>query len=292
MIETAAGFRRACAGIRAAGAGLGLVPTMGALHAGHLSLVERAVSECERVAITVFVNPLQFGPDEGLAEYPRDRDRDLRIAREAGADLLFVPPERQMYPGGEPAVTVDPGPLGRRLEGASRPGHFAGVLTVVEKLFGLAGECRAYFGQKDAQQVRLVRQMVDDLNSPVRVVGCPTVREPDGLALSSRNRRLSRPERAAAVCLSRGLFAARAMGARGERDAARLAGAVAGAVRAEPLARLDYAAVVDEETWEEPGELTGPSRALVASWLGRTRLIDNVVLPWAEGADRPPGRAE
>jgi pantoate--beta-alanine ligase len=240
--------------------------------------MRRAREETECVAISIFVNPLQFGPGEDLASYPRDLDRDLELAGAVGVDLLFAPPAEEMYPGGPPQVTVDPGPLGDRFEGAARPGHFRGMATVVAKLFGLAGACAAYFGEKDAQQLAVVRRMAADLSFPVDVVGCPIVREPDGLAMSSRNVYLSADERRAATCLSRGLRAAQEALAAGVRDAAALARVLAAPVDAEPLAHLGYAALVDDETFEGVDVVERPARALVAARVGRPRLIDNARL--------------
>ncbi|MDQ4090828.1 MAG: pantoate--beta-alanine ligase [Actinomycetota bacterium] len=234
---------------RAAGRTVGLVPTMGALHEGHASLIRRAAAECDVAAVTVFVNPLQFGPSEDFATYPGDLDADVDVAGAAGAAVVFAPPIDDMYPDGAPAVTVHV--AGEDvLEGASRPGHFDGVATVVAKLFNLAGPCRAYFGEKDWQQLRVVRRLVADLSFPVEVVACPTVREADGLALSSRNVRLSPEERRAATVLYRALTAypAREM---------------ADVVAEEPLATLDYAVVL-------------PDRLVIAARIGGVRLIDNV----------------
>ena len=229
---------------------VGLVPTMGALHDGHLSLVRRSVAECDLTLVTVFVNPLQFGPAEDFTRYPRDLDADVRAAAGVGADLVFAPSVDEMYGSTEPTVrVVVDGELGSTLEGATRPGHFDGVATVVTKLFGITGPCRAYFGEKDWQQLQVVRRLVTDLSLPVDVVACPTVREPDGLALSSRNRYLSPDERRAATVLYRALITARP----GWADV----------VATEPLVRLDYAA----EAW---------GRRLIAAWVGSTRLIDNV----------------
>ena len=278
VIPAAAAFRRACDEARSRGGSVGLVPTMGALHAGHLSLVRRAKQERDTVAVSIFVNPTQFAPAEDFAAYPRDLDRDLALARAEGVDVVFAPGVDEMYPDGEPQVTVDPGPLGDRLEGAARPGHFRGVLTVVGKLFHLAGPVTAYFGEKDAQQLALVRRMVRDLSVPVEIVGCPIVREPDGLAMSSRNAYLSPEERTAATCLSRGVRAAADLVAGGERDAEAVAAAVREVVRAEPLADLDYAVVVDEDTFAEVGRIERPARALVAARVGAPRLIDNALL--------------
>jgi pantoate--beta-alanine ligase len=271
-------LREGCEEARRKELTVGFVPTMGFLHEGHLSLARRARGECDFTVMSIFVNPLQFGPSEDLAAYPRDLDRDTRLADETGMDLLFTPEHGEMYPEGRPVVTVDPGPLGERLEGASRPGHFRGVCTVVAKLFDLVGECRAYFGEKDAQQLAVIRRMAADLDMPVEVVGCPTVREPDGLAMSSRNIYLSSEERRAAVSLSRALFDAVAAVQAGERDTNRLRARMAATIEAEPLAELDYAAVVDDRTFEEVDRVAGRSRALVAARVGETRLIDNALL--------------
>ena len=253
---------------------------MGALHAGHASLLERAGEECDRVLVTLFVNPLQFGDASDLAAYPRDEAADLAAAEALGVDAAFAPSVDEMYPNGTPDVTVDPGPLGSRLEGAARPGHFRGVATVVARLFGIAGGSRAYFGEKDAQQLAVVRRLVRDLAYPVEVVACPTVRDPDGVALSSRNARLSPSERDAAGCLFLALSEAAELARRGERDAAVLVAAMAREIGGTPLARLDYAAVVDDDAFEEIRELPPgrPARALVAASFGSTRLIDNLRL--------------
>ncbi|MGH2723482.1 MAG: pantoate--beta-alanine ligase [Actinomycetota bacterium] len=273
-----AGFREACEAARAEGNPVGFVPTMGSLHEGHTSLLAAARERCAFVAMSIFVNPLQFGPSEDLAAYPRDLDRDLEIAEDQGVDVVFAPDAGEMYPAGEPMVTVDPGPLGDRLEGASRPGHFRGVCTVVAKLFALVGAGTAFFGEKDAQQLAIVRRMVHDLDLPVGVVGCPTVRGPDGLALSSRNARLSAEERAAAPCLYEALARAAWLVEGGERDGNVLRAEMAKRIGAEPLARIDYAAVVDEATFEDVERVERPARALVAATLGDTRLIDNLPL--------------
>lgn len=272
------GFREACQAARDDGATVGFVATMGALHAGHTSLLTAARERCGFVAMSVFVNPLQFGSSRDLSIYPRDLDRDLEIADEQGVDVVFAPEVEEMYPAGEPVVTVDPGSLGDRLEGASRPGHFRGVCTVVAKLFALVGPCAAFFGEKDAQQVTVIRRMVADLDLPVEVVGRPTVREPDGLAVSSRNGHLSAEERAAAGCLYEALARAAWLVEGGERDANALRAEMAKRIGAERLARIDYAAVVDEATFEDVDRVEGPARALVAATVGSTRLIDNVPL--------------
>ncbi len=259
---------------RSAGLAVGAVPTMGFLHEGHLSLIRAAAASCDVVVTSVFVNPLQFGPAEDLAAYPRDLDSDRALAAAAGTDLLFAPSVEEMYP--EAVLTnVEVRGLGERLEGASRPGHFAGVATVVAKLFNIFGPCRAYFGEKDFQQVAVVKRMAADLSFPVEVVACPTVREPDGLALSSRNIYLSPAERAAAPVLYRALQAGVAAISGGERDPAKVREMVASTVRAEPLAELDYAAVVDAATLAEPPRLAGEVRLLAAARFGSARLIDN-----------------
>lgn len=260
---------------RAAGAGVGLVPTMGALHDGHLSLVERASAECGCVCLTVFVNPLQFGRGEDLDSYPRRLEADVAAAAKAGATLAFAPSVEEMYPA-DPDVTVRVERLGSVLEGERRPGHLDGMATVVAKLFAMAGRCRAYFGKKDFQQLAVVRRLVQDLSFPVEVVGCPTVRAADGLALSSRNAYLSPDEREAAPVLFRALRAGAATMVAGERDPGAVRELVGAVVEAEPLARLDYAATVDAVTLEVPPSLAGDVRLLVAAHFGRTRLIDNL----------------
>jgi pantoate--beta-alanine ligase len=272
-------IRDACDDARLAGRTVGFVPTMGYLHDGHLSLLRRARMADDLVALSIFVNPLQFAPGEDLATYPRDLDRDLKLAEEEGVDVLFAPEREELYPDGEPLVTVDPGPLGEVLEGAARPGHFRGVCTVVAKLLALVGPSRVYFGEKDLQQLRIVERMVRDLELPVTVVGCETVREADGLALSSRNVRLSPEEREAAACLWRALCVAAALVEEGERDAHVLRAEMAKRVGAEPLAGLDYVAVVDDRTLEELSSVERPARALIAARVGEVRLIDNLRLP-------------
>jgi pantoate--beta-alanine ligase len=279
-------FRKAADEARGRGGDLGFVPTMGALHQGHGRLLKSARDECGFVAMSIFVNPLQFDSQSDLDTYPRRLQADSAVAAALGCDLVFAPEEAEMYPAGRSEVTVDPGPLGDRLEGRSRPGHFRGVLTVVAKLFSLAGPCRAYFGEKDAQQLELVRRMVEDLNEPVTVVGCPTVREIDGLALSSRNMLLSPVERRAAPVLFEALSTAAGLARKGERSADVIRATIARHIGAEPLARLDYVAVVDDSSWEEAAEIEGPARALVAARFGAVRLIDNLLLPWDPGESR------
>jgi pantoate--beta-alanine ligase len=262
---------------RALGRRVGLVPTMGALHVGHRSLVARAAAECDVVAVTVFVNPLQFDDAADLAAYPRDLDADVAMASAAGASVVFAPPVEEMY-GSHPAgiaSSVHVEGVSEGLEGASRPGHFDGVATVVAKLFSLSGRCRAYFGEKDFQQLTVVRRMVRDLSIPVEIVGCPTVRELDGLALSSRNARPSPAERNAALALHRALDAGRALVERAELDPARVRAAMTAVLVAEPLVTPDYAVVVDPDTLLGPPEVRGRVRLLVAARVGPVRLIDN-----------------
>jgi pantoate--beta-alanine ligase len=260
---------------------VGFVPTMGALHAGHRSLIERAVSECDVVAVSIFVNPLQFGQSSDIEHYPRTLDADLQLCEEAGAAFVFAPLVTEMYPTwpDPPATTVTVGALSTTLEGASRPGHFDGVSTVVAKLFAMAGPCRAYFGQKDYQQLAVLSAMVRDLCLPIELVPCATVREPDGLALSSRNVRLSVDERKAAVVLSRALMVGRSAVVAGANDPSHIRALMAACVRSEALVDLDYAVVVDRHTLVEPATLAGlhPNqlRLLVAAVVGPVRLIDN-----------------
>jgi len=260
---------------RSVGRTIGFVPTMGFLHEGHVSLIRRAAREADVVVVSIFVNPLQFAPTEDLAAYPRDLDRDTELAQEAGADLLFVPPVSQMYP--EPLLTtVTVSELSARLEGESRPSHFAGVSTVVAKLFNIVGACRAYFGEKDYQQLAIVRRLARDLSCPVEIVGCPTVREPDGLAMSSRNSYLTAEERAAAPVVYQALQSGVAAVEGGERDPAAVRQTMADVIAKEPLAGLDYVAVVDADSLAVPASLSGNLRLLAAVRLGRARLIDNV----------------
>jgi len=270
--------RQAVAEARREGKRVALVPTMGALHDGHLSLVNAASERADYVVVSVFVNPTQFGPGEDFEAYPRDIERDVDLLGAEGVDLVFVPTPEIMY-APEAMVTVDPGPLGQVLEGAARPGHFSGVCTVVTKLFSIALPDLAFFGEKDYQQLTIVRAMARDLDLPVKVIGCPTVRECDGLALSSRNVYLSAEERSAGTVLYRSLRTAETLVLDGERDAAVVAGAMRDTVASEPLAELEYAVVVDAVTLA-PIETLGdrPARALVAARVGGTRLIDNIAL--------------
>jgi pantoate--beta-alanine ligase len=255
---------------------VGLHLTMGALHAGHRANIRRAVAECDVVAATIFVNPLQFGPSEDFASYPRDLAADAAQAEEAGADIVLAPQTDALYPE-EPLVTVQVKRLGDILEGRHRPGHFDGVATIVAKFFAISGPCRAYFGEKDYQQLVVVRRLVTDLSLPIEVVACPTVREPDGLALSSRNAYLGPAERLAARALYWSLLAGkRAMEEQGLTNPAAVQGAMLAVARREELFEPDYAEVVDPSTLEVPPVLTGEARLLVAGRTGKARLIDNV----------------
>jgi pantoate--beta-alanine ligase len=278
IVPTIAAVRERVAAARAAGHTVGFVPTMGALHEGHAALIRAARNATGYVVVSIFVNPTQFGPTEDFARYPRTLDADRAICAEAGADVIFAPGVDEMYPAG--AVTfVDVSRLGEHLCGASRPGHFRGVCTVVTKLFNIVRPDVAFFGAKDGQQARIIRRMALDLDMPLEVRIEPTVREPDGLALSSRNRYLSPAERAAAPGIYRALLEVRRRVRDGERDAARLEADLAAALAAIPGARVDYARVVDDDTLQPVGRIAGPALAAAAVFLGTTRLIDNVLLP-------------
>lgn len=281
--ETKLGLRRHLEEVRHDGATVGVVPTMGYLHDGHLSLVRRSVRDCNVTVVTVFVNPLQFAPDDDLEAYPRDLDRDRRLCAGAGADIVFAPSVEEMYPR-PTATTVSVSGVSEPLEGEHRPGHFDGVTTVVTKLLSVVGPSRAYFGEKDWQQLAVIRRMVQDLDMPVTVVGCPVVRELDGLAMSSRNVYLTEAERRAATVLNRALAAGVACVEAGERDPTVVRRVVEEMIAAEPLvAEPDYVAVVDAATLESVKPLAGAVRLLVAARVGRARLIDNM------GVTVPPG---
>jgi len=277
VYDTINSFRRDLDAGRAGGAEVGFVPTMGYLHAGHLTLVERAVAACGIVAVSIFVNPLQFAANEDLASYPRDLDRDLELVAGAGATHVFAPPVEQMYPT-EVLTTVRVAELSDPMEGATRPTHFAGVATVVAKLFSIVGPCRAYFGEKDFQQLAVVRRMAADLSMPVEVVGCPTVREPDGLAMSSRNVYLDAGQRQAALVLHRALQAGADAIVAGERSGTAVRSLMAAIIGAESAATLDYVEVADPDTLAPLDELTAGQqvRLLAAAQVGRPRLLDNV----------------
>ncbi len=262
---------------RAAGERVGLVPTMGALHAGHLSLVARSAAECDRTVVTIFVNPAQFGPSEDFSRYPRVLDRDLQLLEGTGTDIVYAPETETMYrPDHETYVHVDR--VSQLWEGASRPTHFRGVATIVLKLFNMASADVAYFGQKDFQQTVVIRRMVADLNVPIEITVCPTVREPDGLALSSRNAYLSADDRSRALVLSQSLRAAVNAVSTGGRDAQAIAGEMRRQITAVPGVMLDYAAIVAPESMTELMKITGPAVAIVAARVGSTRLIDNMLL--------------
>jgi len=261
-----------------AGKSIGLVPTMGALHEGHLSLVRRARSECDAVIATIFVNPAQFGPQEDFSRYPRTLERDLELLAAENCDLAFVPAQDAIYPPGF-STYVEPPAVAAPLEGKSRPGHFRGVATIVLKLFNLVPADIAYFGQKDYQQSLVIRHMVRDLNLPIKISVCPIVREADGLALSSRNRYLSPAERQQALALSRSLKLAEERFRAGQRDGAAIASAMRHELTAAGIKRIDYATLADAQTLAELNRLDRPAVALVACFVGTTRLIDNCLLP-------------
>jgi pantoate--beta-alanine ligase len=264
---------------------IGFVPTMGALHAGHLALVERARRECSPVVASIFLNPRQFGPNEDIARYPRTFDADRDNFSSAGVESLFVPEAAEMYPN-DFRTYVNVEGLSDRLEGRSRPGHFRGVTTVVLKLLEIVQPHFAYFGRKDAQQVRLISQMARDLNLETEIVVCPIVREPDGLALSSRNAYLSADERKSATALHRALIAAREEISSGTRDALQLQSTMSRVLSAEPLAAIDYSEVVDAETFEPITRISRPCYVLLAAFLGKTRLIDNLYIePASPGSE-------
>ena len=275
IVPTIAELRERLDDARSSGLRVGFVPTMGYLHAGHGSLIAAARKNNDLVVVSIFVNPLQFAADEDLSDYPRDLESDRALAGDRGADLVFTPSVDEMYPFGPVLTQVTVDALAGRWEGATRPTHFAGVATVVSKLFSIVGTCRAYFGEKDFQQLALIRRMVADLSMPVEVVGCPIVREADGLAMSSRNAYLDNDQRAAAPVLRRALDEGQRLIATGERSPSVVAAAMASVVGDEPLATLDYAAVVDAATLEEAESLDGDFRLIIAARVGRPRLLDN-----------------
>ena len=277
IIERIEPLRSALAQSRHSGAGIALVPTMGALHEGHLTLVDRARAEAPCVVMSLFVNPLQFGPTEDFARYPRNLEADARLAEARGVNVLFAPQPAELY-ADDRAVSVVPTSLASRWDGASRPGHFTGVLTVVAKLFNIVQPTVAVFGQKDVQQATLIRAMVRDLNFPIRVIVAPTVREPDGVALSSRNAYLTASERAQTQLLSRALFAMRRAFEGGERSGAALETIGRAIVDAEPALQVEYLAVMDPHTLEPSPAATAESVAAIAARVGSTRLIDNIIL--------------
>ncbi|HOQ30401.1 MAG TPA: pantoate--beta-alanine ligase [Armatimonadota bacterium] len=270
-------LRSLLAPARREGRSIGFVPTMGYLHAGHLTLMQRAREENDVVVASIFVNPLQFGPKEDYQRYPRDLARDAELAREAGVDFIFAPSVEEMYPQ-EMLAQVDVARITDRLEGAARPGHFRGVATVVAKLFNIVQPDRAYFGQKDYQQLLVIRRMVRDLSYPIEVVAVPTVREEDGLAMSSRNSYLNPQERQAATVLIRALRLGRERIESGERNAQRVRTAMQELIAQEPLARLEYLSIADPETLCEQETITAPAFLSLAVFIGKTRLIDNLLI--------------
>ena len=276
-VASSADLRAACVAARAGNCAVGFVPTMGALHAGHRSLLAAARNRDGFVVASIFVNPLQFGPSEDFASYPRDLGGDLAILELEGVDLAFTPERAEMWPQ-EPRVRLSAGPIGTRLEGALRPGHLDGVATVVAKLLNLVGPSRVYLGRKDAQQLAMLRLMVADLGFPNEIIGCPTVREPDGLALSSRNAYLSRVERARATALYRGLRAGEQAWLAGEREPAKIEGAATAVLDSTPGIEPQYVALVEPEGFE-PAVTAGAGQVLaVAARVGPARLIDNLIL--------------
>jgi pantoate--beta-alanine ligase len=277
ICRTVEAMRSACRGLRRQGKRLGFVPTMGALHEGHLSLVRAAKAQSEAVAVSIFVNPTQFGPNEDFSKYPRNFDRDRELLEKEGIDLLFAPSVEEMYPQGAVTYVTVEG-LSEKLDGKSRPGHFRGVTTVVSKLFHVVEPGSAFFGQKDAAQVAVIRRMVRDLALPVEIVACPIVRESDCLAMSSRNAYLNPQQRKAALVLHRSLEGVQRLFDGGEREAGRLIAAGKEVFAQEPSVRLDYFEIVDPETLDPIGQVTGDALVAVAAYVGTTRLIDNVVL--------------
>ena len=277
IYKTVEEMRLECRAAKRNGKRLGFVPTMGALHAGHLSLVRAARSACDIVAASIFVNPTQFGPNEDLAKYPRSFDRDCQLLETEGVEFVFAPAVEEMYPGGAATwVAVDG--LSERLDGRSRPGHFRGVATVVAKLFHVAEPDAAFFGQKDAAQVAIIRRMVRDLNLAVEIVACPIVREADGLAMSSRNVYLGKEDREAARVLYRSLMTVRKMWEKGVREVAALVNVGLQEITEERSVRLDYFEIVDANDLERVGFAREGNLVAVAAWIGSTRLIDNVTL--------------
>jgi pantoate--beta-alanine ligase len=277
VLSTVREMHAASRAVRKSGQSLGLVPTMGALHAGHIALMRAARAQCEVVAASIFVNPKQFGPNEDFAKYPRTFEQDCALLEAEGVALVFAPQPEEMYPPGA-STFVDVEGVGDRLDGRSRPGHFRGVATVVAKLFHILGPDKAFFGQKDAAQVAVLRSMVRDLNFDLELVVCPTVREPDGLALSSRNRYLSVPDRSRALVLSRALEVVSANYRAGQKDVARLVEAGRSVMATEPEVRIDYLEIVDAATLLPLREAATGALVAVAAYVGDTRLIDNTIL--------------
>lgn len=276
IITTVEGVRKQVKEWRKEGLTVGLVPTMGYLHEGHKSLIDKAVAENDRVVVSVFVNPIQFGPSEDLASYPRDLERDAELCEKAGANVIFHPEDSEMY-FDDFCTYVDMDDLTKGLCGKTRPTHFRGVCTVVSKLFHIVAPDRAYFGQKDAQQLAVIRRMVRDLNFDLEIVGCPIVREEDGLAKSSRNTYLNAEERKAAVVLHKGLTEGEKLLEAGEKDAAKVVAAVREVIEKEPLAKIDYVELVDWNTLKPVNTVEDTVLMAIAVYIGKTRLIDNVI---------------
>ena len=274
-VTTIAGLRQRLQPLRHAGRTLGVVPTMGALHRGHAALIERARAECDVVIVTIFVNPLQFDRADDLERYPRTLDADMALCQQAGADLVFAPTVAEMYPS-KPQCTIEVSLLGDHLCGRFRPGHFQGMATVVMKLLQIVGADIAYFGEKDAQQLAIVRRLVADFNVPVAIVGVPTARDEDGLAISSRNQHLDRSERALAPMLYRALSTARGAVERGVAEAAAVRAEAATRIGADERLRLEYLELVDPDTMQPVPTIEAPVIAAGALWVGNTRLIDNL----------------
>jgi pantoate--beta-alanine ligase len=277
ICATIAEARAAGGDVRSARQRLGLVPTMGALHEGHLSLVRAARARCDAVVVSIFVNPAQFGPAEDLSKYPRQFDRDCQLLEREGVDILFAPSVEEIYPQGTVTWVLVEG-LSEKLDGRSRPGHFRGVTTIVAKLFHIIEPAASFFGQKDAAQLAVIRRMVLDLNFPVEIVACPIVRESDGLAMSSRNAYLNREERMRALVLQRALQEARRQFIAGERSAAKLISAAKEVFASEPQVRLDYFEIVDPDMLDRVERISQETLVAVATYVGSTRLIDNLVI--------------
>ena len=282
ILQTIKETRQACATARETAAKhttFGLVPTMGALHEGHLSLIREAKKQCDIVVATIFVNPTQFGPNEDFSCYPRTFASDCALLEADGVDILFAPAVEEIYPTGTSRTFIEVPGISDRLDGRSRPGHFRGVATVVAKLFHIVSPDFAYFGQKDAAQVAILRAMVKDLNFPLELVVCPTVRDSDGLALSSRNQYLSPDERTHALALSQSLSIATTMASEGTHNTAQLKSAICQHLQRSPALKIDYVEIVDPTTLEPISDLQAGALIAVAAWVGKTRLIDNALLP-------------
>lgn len=282
ILQTIKETRQACATARAAAPKpitIGLVPTMGALHEGHLSLIRAAKNQCDIVVATIFVNPTQFGPNEDFSRYPRTFSSDCALLEAEGVDILFAPSVEEMYPTGTFGTFIEVPRISDRLDGHSRAGHFRGVATVVAKLFHCVSPDLAYFGQKDAAQVAVLRAMVHDLNFPVNLIVCPTVRDADGLALSSRNQYLSPEERTQALMLSQSLASATDAASKGIYESSQLKSSILRYLESSPVVKIDYVEIVDPTTLEPVPDIRGGALIAVAAWLGKTRLIDNALLP-------------